>query len=110
MIARTRLPSPFMTATTSFTTRPTTIVTALITAPTSPSMSLLPSQTTIEPVDEIRHPLQPFGDHPDPVLEEVLRLDDQRLRQLRDHVVGRDRPAAVDDVVQIAGREACLGR
>src|SRR3954449_6736801 len=70
-------------------------------------LELLP-EALVEAVDQIRHRLQLLRDHAQSELAEVLRLDAERLRELADDLVGRDRAIAVDEVVQIAGRELRL--
>ena len=44
----------------------------------------------------------------DPHLAEVLGLDAERLAECGDHVVGRHRAVAVDEVIEVAGRQSRL--
>src|SRR5207248_10511939 len=66
---------------------------------------LLLAEAAIEAVDEVGHRLQPLGDHAQPVLAEVLRLDAECLGERADDVVRRHGPVAVHEMVQVAGRE-----
>ena len=66
------------------------------------------AETLVEAVDEVGHALQALRDHAHSVLEEVLGLDAERLRQPREDVVRGHRPVAVHDVVEIAGGQARL--
>src|SRR6266508_4227895 len=68
------------------------------------------AEALVEPVDQIRHLLEPLGDDPQAVLAEVLGLDVERRRELADDVARRHRPVAVHEVVEVARRELRLRR
>src|SRR5262249_4324323 len=66
-------------------------------------------EPAVEPVDQVGHSLEPLGDHPEPVLAEVLRLDLERARKRGHDVVRRDRAVPVDEVVEVPGGEPGTG-
>src|SRR6266545_2620516 len=56
------------------------------------------AEALVEPVDQVRHLLEPLRDYPQPVLAEVLGLDVERRRELADDVGRGHRPIAVVEV------------
>src|SRR5579871_5612778 len=60
------------------------------------------SEPAVEPVDELGHLLELIGDRAEPELTEMLRLDPERARELRDHVVRGNRPVSVHEMVEVA--------
>src|SRR3979411_1943795 len=64
------------------------------------------AEALVQAVDQLRHRLEAVGDHAQTELAEVLRLPAEPLRERADDVVGRHRSVAVDEMVQIARREA----
>src|SRR5262245_29069508 len=68
------------------------------------------AEAAVESVDEVRHALEALCDHADPVLEEVLRLDVERLGKRSHYIARRHGPVAVHEMVEVARGEARLGR
>src|SRR3954452_18668999 len=67
------------------------------------------AQTLVQPVDQIRHRLEPVRDHAEPELAEVLRLHAEAFGERSHDVVRRHGPVAVHEVIEIAGGEARAG-
>src|SRR5436190_1734761 len=63
------------------------------------------AQAPVQPVDQVRHRLQPLCDHAQAILAEVLRLDAERLRQRPHDLVRGHRPVAVHQVVEVTRRQ-----
>src|SRR5918995_898723 len=49
-------------------------------------------EALVQPVDQVGHLLEPVGDHAQPVLAEVLRLDAERRRKAGDDLLRGHRP------------------
>src|SRR5262245_15881049 len=72
---------------------------------------LLKPVAPVQLVDQIRHPLEPVGDHAQPIFAEVLCLDAERTRERLHHVVGRHGTVPVHEVVQVSrGEPRLLGQ
>src|SRR4051812_12014324 len=76
----------------------------------STSSSRLLAEAPVQPVDHLGHPLEPLGDHTQPELAEMLRLDTERAGERLYDVVRRDGTVPVDEMVQISRRETRAGR
>src|SRR5688572_10710267 len=66
-------------------------------------------QAAIQTVDHRRHALEPVGDDAQAILAKVLGLDAERVRQALHDLLGVHRAVAVNEVVQIARRQARSG-
>src|SRR6185503_9045608 len=67
-------------------------------------------EALVEAVDERGRLLELADDDAHADLAEVIRLDAESLPDSRDHLRRRDAAVAVDDVVEVAGRQAGLLR